>query len=310
MRNTIINEICNVAENNPNIMLIIADLGYSSVEKFAEKFPDQFINTGIAEQNAMGIAAGLALAGKKIFIYSIIPFITMRCFEQIRVDVCYQNLDITIIGVGGGFAYGTLGVTHYGLEDISIMRTLPNMKIFCPSDPLEAKYIFQKVLNLGGPSYIRINRGGENNIYNKENNQSIIKGSQIIHVLGNKEDEIAVLVCGNILEEAKKAIDILLESNIKISLYSCPFVKPINKDELLKELKNKTLIFTVEENTIIGGFGSAIAEFITEENLSLRLIRMGIKDEYCKFIGRQDYMRDINNLSCDKIKENINKYIY
>ncbi len=309
MRNTIINEIYKSAENNPNIILLIADLGYSAVEKFIEKFPNQFLNVGIAEQNAMGIAAGLALSGKKVFVYSIVPFVTMRCFEQIRVDICYQNLDVTIIGVGAGFAYGTLGVTHYGLEDISIMRSLPNMKIMCPSDPLETKYIFEKVIKIGGPSYIRINRGGEQEIYDKEINQSIINNQEIIRVIGEKDDEISILASGNILGEAKIAVDILRENNIKISLYSCPFIKPMNKKELLSEIKNKKIVFTVEENTIIGGFGSSIAEFITEENLNIGLIRIGVNDEYCKFIGKQDYMRDINNLSSDKIIKNIIKYI-
>ena len=161
MRNTIINEIHNAARLNKNIFFLTADLGFSVVEKFAAELPEQFINVGIAEQNMIGVAAGLALAGKKVFVYSIIPFATMRCFEQIRIDVCYQNLDVTIIGVGGGYAYGSAGSTHFALEDLAIMRSLPNMKIVCPADPHEASALGKQIIDGSGPWYIRLNKGGE-----------------------------------------------------------------------------------------------------------------------------------------------------
>ena len=167
MRNTVINHILEAAKKDSSIILMTADLGYSVMEKFIEELPKQFINIGIAEQNMIGVAAGLALAGKKVFVYTIAPFATMRCFEQIRVDVCYQNLDVTIIGVGGGYAYGTLGTTHYALEDLAVMRALPNMKVMCPADPQEAALVANKAIQVGGPNYIRLNRGGEENIHNK-----------------------------------------------------------------------------------------------------------------------------------------------
>lgn len=304
MRNTIINKIFSAAKQNSNIILITADLGYSVMEKFQEELPNQFINSGIAEQNMIGVAAGLALSGKKVFVYSIVPFAVMRCFEQIRVDICYQNLDVTIIGVGGGFAYGTLGVTHYGIEDIAIMRSLPNMKIMCPADPREASLIFEKIFKTGGPTYIRINRGGENEIYNKDETNLDI--SKPIKVLDN-ESEYSIFSCGNILDEAYKASINLLNRDKRISLYSCPSIKPFDKDEFLKITNKTKVIYTIEEHNIIGGLGSIIAEIIAEENLNIRLVRFGINDEYFKFIGKQDYMRDICGISSKRIEMVITK---
>jgi transketolase len=307
MRNTTINYILEAAKKDPNIVLMTADLGYSVMEKFMEELPKQFINTGIAEQNMIGVAAGLALSGKKVFVYTIAPFATMRCFEQIRVDVCYQNLDVTIVGVGGGFAYGTLGTTHYALEDISIMRSLPNMKVMCPADPNEAISVVEKALQMGGPSYIRLNRGGEVNIVGSIDQKSIVVGDPIGITEGKNNTGVAVFSCGNILSEAHKAVGMLNEKGKVVSLFSFPFVKPVNKEILIDIIKKHKTIFTVEEHTVIGGFGSMIAEIIAEEDLGVKLVRLGVEDKYFDFVGKQDYMRDAAGISAEKIEKLILK---
>lgn len=306
MRNATINYIFEEAKRNPDIILLTADLGYSVMEKFMLELPKQFINIGIAEQNMIGIAAGLALSGKKVFVYTIAPFATMRCFEQIRVDVCYQNLDVTIIGVGGGFAYGTLGTTHYALEDIAIMRSLPNMKVFCPADPFEAELIAKKSITDGGPSYIRLNRGGEQKIGNRESGDFDINNPW--RLLGDKHD-VVVIACGNIVEEAHRAVKSVINNGRLVSLYSLPVIKPLNKDNIFQIIQDSKVVITVEEHNTIGGLGSAMAEVIAESCSGLVLVRLGVNDEYLPFIGKQDFMRDAAGISAEKIEKIISQYV-
>lgn len=308
MRNITINYIFEAAKKNPNIILMTADFGYSVMDKFIQELPKQFINVGIAEQNMIGLAAGLALSGKKVFVYTIVPFATMRCLEQIRVDVCYQNLDVTVIGVGGGYAYGTSGTTHYALEDLAIMRSLPNMKVMSPADINEAVLVVNKAIEIGGPGYIRLNRGGEINIADAVGYSNIEFGNPI-KVIENKND-VAILSCGNILSEAYKASISLIEKGRNVSLFSFPFLKPVNRDAIIDIIKNYKIIFTVEEHNIIGGLGSLVAEIIAEENLNVRLVRLGVEDKYFDFIGKQGYMRDQAGISAQKIEQKIINNFY
>ncbi|MDD2757946.1 MAG: transketolase C-terminal domain-containing protein [Patescibacteria group bacterium] len=305
MRNTVVEYIIGEARKNQDIILITADLGYSVVEKFKMEFPDRFFNIGIAEQNMIGVAAGLALSGKKVFLYSIAPFAIMRCFEQIRVDLCYQNLDVTILGVGGGFAYGTSGTTHNAVEDLAIMRALPNMKVMCPADPNEAVQVIKKAVITGGPSYIRLNRGGEKNVISNLDYESIKLGDLVEIYKNKKNGGVAIFSCGSILSEAYRAASDLVERGENVALYSCPFLKPINREKIVDILRNRHSVITVEEHTILGGLGSTMAEIIAEENLNIKLVRLGVEDKYFNFIGTQDYMRDQAGLSAQKIEQKI-----
>jgi transketolase len=165
MRKVFIQKLVELAQVDPDIYFIAGDLGYSVIEPFKEKFPERFINAGIAEQNMIGVAAGLALTGKKVFVYSIIPFVTMRCFEQIRVDLCYQNLPVRMVGVGAGFAYGAMGSTHYATEDVAVMRALPNMTVVVPGSNFELLGLVEQVNALSGPVYIRLSKNEEKILY-------------------------------------------------------------------------------------------------------------------------------------------------
>src|SRR3989344_6665324 len=225
MRNTIINGIHAAARQNKDIMFLTGDIGYSVIEKFVAEFPDRVLNAGIAEQNMIGVAAGLALAGKKFFVYTIVPFATMRCFEQIRVDVCYQNLDLTIIGIGGGYAYGTLGTTHFGLEDLALMRSLPNMKVVAPADPLETEKLFGQLLNAGGPCYIRLNRGGEKIV--TENAQPPQFGAGSVLKPGS---QATIFSIGAITEVALEAAALLEKENINVEVIHLHTLKPLDKE--------------------------------------------------------------------------------
>jgi len=305
MRNTIINTIFESAKINKNIVLLTADLGYSVLENFQNQLPEQFCNVGIAEQNMIGVAAGLALSGKKVFVYTIVPFATMRCFEQIRIDVCYQNLDVTIIGVGGGYAYGTLGTTHYAIEDIAIMRSLPKMKIISPADKIEAKLLIGQVLEQQGPFYIRLNRGGETDIHKSDNiDLKIGDGIQL-----SENSEILLISTGNITQCSVEAADRLAAEGIGVTVVSLSTLKPVNKEYLSKILSGKKYVFSLEEHNINGGLGSIVAEFMAENQISAKFSRLGINDEYLKEIGKQDYMRDLAGISSEKVYEYIRKQI-
>lgn len=288
MRNHLINKITEFAGQNENIMLITADLGFSVIEKFKERFPNRYINVGIAEQNMAAIAAGLALEGNTVFIYSIGNFPTLRCIEQIRNDICYHNANVKILAVGSGFAYGTLGMTHHATEDLAIMRALPNMKVFTPCDSISAEAIAQAICKINGPCYVRLERGGEPEIFSKDEKFEIGKLKEII-----KGYDIAVITIGTVINEAIKAADILREKNNYISVYSVYSLKPIDKEQILEIAKEYKYIITVEEHQITGGLGSTIAEIIAENNMVTKIIRLGLNDEFTSVVGNQEYLREI-----------------
>ena len=288
MRNHLINKITEFAGQNENIMLITADLGFSVIEKFKERFPNRYINVGIAEQNMATVAAGLALEGNTVFIYSIGNFPTLRCIEQIRNDICYHNANVKILAVGSGFAYGTLGMTHHATEDLAIMRALPNMKVFTPCDSISAEAIAQDICRINGPCYVRLERGGEPGIFSKDEKFKIGKLKEI-----RKGYYIAVITIGTVINEAIKAADILREQNKNISVYSVYSLKPIDKEQILEIAKEHKYIITVEEHQITGGLGSTIAEIIAENNMNTKIIRLGLNDEFTSVVGNQEYLREI-----------------
>lgn len=296
MRNHLINKITEFAGQNENIMLITADLGFSVIEKFKERFPNRYINVGIAEQNMATVAAGLALEGNTVFIYSIGNFPTLRCIEQIRNDICYHNANVKILAVGSGFAYGTLGMTHHATEDLAIMRALPNMKVFTPCDSISAEAIAQAVCRINGPCYVRLERGGEPEIFSKDEKFEIGKLKEI-----RKGYDIAVITIGTVVNEAIKAADILREQNKNISVYSVYSLKPIDKEQILEIAQKYNYIITVEEHQITGGLGSTIAEIIAENNMVTKIIRLGLNDEFTSVVGNQEYLREVYKIDYKNI---------
>ena len=296
MRNHLINKITELAEEDKNIILITGDLGFGVLESFQKKFPKRFINAGIAEQNMATVATGLALEGNKVFIYSIGNFPTLRCIEQIRNDICYHNANVKILAVGSGFAYGTLGMTHHATEDLAIMRALPNMKVFTPCDSISAEAIAQAICKINGPCYVRLERGGEPEIFSKDEKFEIGKLKEI-----RKGYDIAVITIGTVINEAIKAADILREKNNYISVYSVYSLKPIDKEQILEIAKEYKYIITVEEHQITGGLGSTIAEIIAENNMVTKIIRLGLNDEFTSVVGNQEYLREVYKINYKNI---------
>lgn len=288
MRTAFIDQLIEEAKVNDSIFLLVGDLGYSVVEKFANLFPTRFLNVGIAEQNMTGMAAGLALEGYNVFTYSIGNFPTLRCIEQIRYDVCYHDLSVNIVAVGAGYAYGPLGTSHHTTEDIGMLRTIPNLNVYSPSDPIEAKEITKIISNSKKPSYIRLGKAGEP-IVHKDSNINPLK---VIPVIKGKNT--AVLSTGGILYQCHEDI---IAQNLPYSLYSIPTIKPIDK-EGIKEICNLyENIITIEEHQKSAGFGSCILETINDL-LEVREIdkfpnvkRIAINDTFYPVAGSQEYLK-------------------
>lgn len=299
MRNAFVKKLVEIAEKREDIYLITGDLGYGALDLFIKNYPDRFINAGIAEQNMMGVAAGMAKERKTVIVYSIGNFTTLRCIEQIRNDCAYNNLNVKIVSVGGGFAYGSLGMSHHATEDIAMMRSLPNVKVFSPADSIEALACTEEMLKQKGTCYLRLNRGNEEVIHNNE----ILNIKKAVKI--SEGDCITIFSTGNILCEAKKACEELKNMGLSVALYSYPTIKPIDKQTILECAKKCRLIVTVEEHNILGGFGSSVAEVMTGNIHNSRLLRLGLNDEFTTIIGSQAYLREKYKLSSEKIIKKI-----
>lgn len=299
MRNTFVKTLCEIAEDDKDVILITGDLGFGVLDKYWDKYPNRFINAGIAEQNMTSVATGMALEGKKVYTYSIANFPTLRCLEQIRNDAAYHNANLKIVSIGAGFAYGGAGMSHHATEDLAIMRSLPNVTVFSPGDPIETIEITKAANEINGTCYIRLGKGGEKNIHAKIDSFKIGKALKILE--GN---EICIFATGAILSEANKAAINLNSKGISTSLYSFPTVKPIDKEIIEHCAKNHKCIISVEEHNVVGGFGSAIAEVLSEiEGKHAYLRKIGLQDIYSSVVGSQNYLRDYYDICSNKIEE-------
>lgn len=300
MRTAFIKTLVQMAAQDPDVYLIVGDLGFSVVESFKNLFPDRFINAGIAEQNMIGVAAGLCMAGKKVFVYSIVPFVTMRCFEQIRVDLCYQNLPVVLVGVGGGLDYGQAGSTHHAIEDIAIMRALPGMTVVAPANKFETEQLLLQTKNLTGPAYFRLSNNQETEFY-KEQEINLGKTAEIFY-----SEQNLIITTGNSLKLGMQICAELKKYNINIGLVSMHTIKPLDTGFLLKKQKTLKSVFTIEEHSVIGGLGDAVSSFISQNFENKILFKsFGIQDFYFHEIGSGNYLREKAGLSVDCIAKKI-----
>ncbi len=295
MRNTFVRELLLAAREDSRIILIVGDLGFGVVEEFAIELPEQFINFGINEQSTVSAAAGLAREGFKPYVYSIGNFPTFRALEQIRNDVCYMNLEVTIVAIGAGFAYGTAGYSHHLVEDISAMSQLPNIRIFSPADPENTKTTFKSMLQYHGPKYIRLGKGSEPTLLPAfeqiEENIFIQDGSK----------EIAILSTGQILNEVLIAKDKLEIARCDPTLIHLSEVSESNILKLSRFLDSKKIL-TVEEHVLRGGFGSMVLETLNSVG-RYEIFRMGIKEINPHFSGSQQHLRHLYEIDSNAIIE-------
>ena len=303
MRKVFFETLKNIISQNKDIFLLTGDLGVKFFYDLKNIDSKRFINVGVAEANMIDIAAGLSMSGKNVYCYSIIPFLIMKTFEQIRIDLCYNNLNVKLLGAGGGLVYGVEGITHHAIEDIAIMRVLPNMTVVAPGDAKEAEALAKVSVYHQGPLYIRFGRDSDPVIHEKEFEFKIGKG-----IIVKKGKDICLITTGTMLYSAKIASDILEKKGIKTALVSMHTVKPLDA-ELIKDCaQNYKAIFTLEEHNIIGGLGSAVAEVLAESKYGGIFKRIGIPDKYTfPTTGGPDYLREKLGLSPGKIAQTIIK---
>jgi transketolase len=293
MRSAFIRAITALAERDERVHLIVGDLGFGVVENFAQRFPDQFLNAGVAEQNMTGVAAGMALSGKIVFTYSIANFPILRCLEQIRNDVCYHRANVKIVAVGGGLAYGSLGSTHHATEDLAIMRALPGMVVVAPGDPVEAEAATQAVASHPGPCYLRLGRAGEACVHQKKIDFQLGKAIQV-----REGKDFTLISTGGLLETAVQVAESLHRTGLEPRVLSMHTVKPIDSDAILTASRETHAIFTLEEHSLIGGLGGAVAEVLAEAGTEGTIFRkFGLPSAFSSVIGTQEYIRAKYGLS-------------
>ena len=300
MRDSFIGSVLELAKKDRNIELVTGDLGFGVLKPFWETVPDQFINAGIAEQNMTSMAAGMALEGKTVFTYSIGNFPTLRCLEQIRNDCAYHDANVNIVCVGGGFVYGSLGMSHHATEDLAVMRSLPGVTVFAPADKVEAAAVAKAAAETEGTSYIRLGRGGEKVVRASIEDFKVGKALPV-----QKGSRVAIFTTGDIYGEVAVANDFLQQSGNVPTIYTFPTVKPIDREVIKACAQSHELIVTCEEHNIVGGLGSAVAEVLSEMSGGARLVRLGICDSYCSIVGDQQHLRRHYGLCGDQIADRI-----
>lgn len=309
MRDTFVKTLIEEAKKDKNIELVTGDLGFGVLKPYFEQLPNQFTNAGIAEQNMTGVAAGMALCGKTVFTYSIGNFPTLRCIEQIRNDCAYPHANVKIVCVGGGFVYGSLGMSHQATEDIAMLRALPEVTVVCPGDLVEAAEATKAIAHTPGTVYLRLGRGGEKRVHDKIDNFQIGKAIKIREAKADCNKKVALFSTGAILDEVTEAAGIFEKEGIGVEEYSFHTVKPIDKDVILDCANRYDYIVTVEEHNVIGGFASAVSEVITDSDENVRLIKIGLNDEYCSKVGNQKYLRAQYGMTAQDIVKKVKETV-
>ncbi|MCI8304274.1 MAG: transketolase [Lawsonibacter sp.] len=297
MRNTFVQTLTQLAREDPRVMLMIGDTGFSVVEPFEKEFGPRFVNVGIAEQNFITFSAGLAAAGMRPFAYNVVSFMTLRGAEQILLDVCYQENPVVLVGVGGGFAYGPAGPTHHSLQDIAMMRAFPNIDVYCPADPAEMEAVMRTAYLRGRPAYIRIGRSVDAPIHSGKIQVPVQKAVPMA-----QGTEIGILACGTMLREAVEVRGLLEKQGASVSLYSVPCVQPLDEEAVLSCAASHRALFTMEEHGVSGGLGTAAAELLAEHGqLPPVFHRYGVQDSFAMVTGSRDYQLRYFGLSPEQV---------
>jgi len=297
MRNAFAQEILALAHTDPRVVVLSADIGNRLFDAFKAEHPDRFVNTGAAEANTISMAAGLASCGFRPVCYTIAPFITYRCYEQIRVDVCYPQMPVTIVGTGSGLSYASLGATHHSCEDLAVMRVLPEMQVAAPADANDVRSCLRAALAGDRPSYVRIGKKGEPEVFPVP--PPFAFGRWVTVRDGT---DVCLLSTGTVLPVAQEAAEQLAESGWQPRVIHCASVKPLDEEMLADVFAAFALVATVEEHSLAGGFGSAVAEWVVDHHdRSARLLRFGTQDRFLHRLGGQHYARRQFGLTAERI---------
>jgi len=302
MRDAFLDELYNIASEDHNVILISADFGAPSLDRFKKDLSGQFINIGIAEQNMVSVAAGLALGGKRVFCYAILPFTTLRCFEQVKVDLCLMNLPVTLIGVGAGYAYDDSGPTHHGLEDLSVMSSLPNITILNASDSVMAGAFARIAYKNQGPTYVRLDRTCHQ-IYNK---RDFTQG--IIATVREADEDLIIVTTGYMVRQAQEIAHSLTNYGISVGIFDLYRIKPVNIEVLLQIISQSKRIVTIEEHFLRGGIGSIIAEIMADNEVHKPMKRFGVPGGYSFKYGGRELLHKECGLDVESITNGILKW--
>jgi len=302
MRDDFVNVFLNEAKKDSSMILLTADLGFGAFDQIERELPGQYINVGVAEQNMIGVATGLCLEGYRVVAYSIGNFPTMRCLEQIRNDACYHGINLTIVGMGGGFSYGPLGMSHHTTEDVAVMRSLPEMKVFTPGTKKEAEFVSKYLFNSSGVSYLRLDKS-----YFEDDEILTYSDFKIDKALKYRNgNDYSIFAMGGILEEAILASDELVKDDIFCSVISFPRIKPIDGNAIKREISQTSNILTIEEHNLIGGLSSSVSEYCMLNKIYPKEFKsLGLRDQYSSIVGSQKYLRRSYDLDSKTIIKTI-----
>ncbi len=302
-RKILANSLLELGNKNENVVYISVDSSLGAAgAPFKKAFPERHFEFGIAEQNAMGEAAGMAISGKVPFIAAYVPFITYRCFEQIRDDVCKTNLNVNIIGNNSGFSVSSLGPTHVVLEEVAVLRSLPNMNIICPADGIEYSQVLELASNIKAPVYIRVSRIKSKRVF-KDDHKLVFGKADVV----KDGSDVTIIASGTMVSYSLEAAYLLEKNGINAEVISMSTIKPIDKDMILKVASKTGKIVTVEEHSIINGLGAAVAEVIVKNNpVPIKFI--GTQDEFAP-VGTYEECMDYYGLTAEKIRHQVNNFL-
>lgn len=294
--------LCELGAENPNVVALTADLsGSTKIGDFQAKFPDRFFNVGIAEQNLMGIAAGMAKTGLIPFASTFSVFASMRALDQVHTDICYQNVNVKIIGTHSGTSFGQGGSTHHSIEDFAVIRGLVNMRLICPADGIETGLAVRAAANTPGPFYIRINRGFDQTVYNTED-YGFEVGKAVELFEGT---DLTLIACGSCVYQAVQAAKILqYDHKLNVRVLNMHTIKPIDREAILKAVKETRRIITIEDHSVIGGLGSAVAEVVVESGKACAFRKLGMQDKFSA-IGLHEDLMAMHELDSAGIVKNV-----
>jgi transketolase len=303
MRNAFAREITRLAQDDERVVLLSGDIGNRLFDDLKARCPGRFLNCGVAEAGMVGMAAGLALSGLRPVCYTITPFLTYRCMEQIRVDLCYHDLPVVLVGTGAGLSYASLGATHHSCEEMGMLRLLPGLTVIAPADPWEVRVAIRAALQQPGPVYIRIGKKGEPAVHAAEPPFTIGKAIQL-----RAGTDVALLSAGTVMPVALKSAERLKENGISAAVFSFHTLKPLDADTLAAVLDRFRIVATLEEHSVLGGLGGAVAEWLSARaGARARLLRFGTRDEFLHLTCEQEGAREHFGLTPEAVAAALEK---
>lgn len=304
MQSAYIGKLMELAQKDANVLHILADSGTGYDEMFRRNFPEQIYNFGISEENMVAAAAGMATVGKMPFVFTAGAFLAYRSLEFIRDDICFQNLNVKIIGMGSGLAWSSLGPTHHTTEDVAVLRAIPNLLILSPATPKQTAASVEAAYEHKGPVYIRIGMNHEKEYYDDDYRLRVGENELL-----REGGDITLFVTGSILEEADAAAEKLLEEGIRVNLVNVSTIKPFDTENVVRMAEKSKLFFSIEEHNINGGLGSIIAETLTDNGIGMKLHRIGLQDKFAVGYGTHKSVRRANGLDAEAISDRIKEAV-